>query len=310
MFTTTQEIRIEPSTLCNYNCIVCPRNTFVRKKEVMPNELFDIILDKTVKELPSIEHLTISGFGEFATDREWRYKIKKGASLFKKLHIITNLSLLSIQDLEYLLTYISDIRISLYGLSEDVYRSIHHPPGKAHYKAMKEKILFLIQTKKKDQRVLLNYIDIPENTHETREWIDFWKDKADLLEVWRPHNWINGKAYRTTCAHRLPTCGRPFKGPVQVQVDGTVNVCCFDYNGELLIGDLKHQSFREVFYSREMEIIQQYHGEGKADLLDQCRVCDQRNCTDCKSKQMLYNSKFNRQERVNLTSTEYENLSQ
>ncbi|MBN2439814.1 MAG: SPASM domain-containing protein [Spirochaetales bacterium] len=309
MFTATHEIRIETSTLCNYHCIVCPRDRFVRKREVMSNELFDSILEKTIADLPHIEHLTISGFGEFATDKSWKYKIEKGASLFKKVHIITNLSLFDFQDLEFLLRHVSDIRISLYGLSEEVYRKIHRPPHDKQYDELKEKVLFLIDKKKPGQKILLNYIDIPENNHQTGKWINFWKDKADLVEVWRPHNWIDGKAYRLTCAHRVPTCGRPHKGPVQVQADGTVNVCCFDYNGELVIGDLKTMSFSEVFNSAGMEKIQKYHKEGKADELPQCRVCDQRNCQDCKSEQMLFNSKFDREQRVNLTSTEYENLS-
>lgn len=309
MFTTTHEIRIEPSTLCNYHCIVCPRESLVRKREVMPDGLFDMIIEKTKAELPHIEHLTISGFGEFATDKSWKHKIEKGSGFFKALHIITNLSLPGFKDLEFLLHYVSDIRISLYALSEEVYRKIHNPPKNIHYDDLQSKILFLVNRKKAGQRILLNYIEIPENENQTVNWIDFWKDKVDLLEVWKPHNWINGKEYRFSCSHRVPTCGRPHKGPIQVQVDGTVNVCCFDYNGELLIGDLKTQSFHNIFFSKEMEKIQDYHREGKADILPQCRVCDQRNCADCKSRHLLYNSKFDRKERINLTSTEYEKLS-
>lgn len=308
MFTTTHEIRIEPSTLCNYHCIVCPRESFTRKREVMQDELFDTILEKTKTELPCIKHLTISGFGEFATDKSWRYKIEKGARYFHALHVITNLSLLDFKDLEFLLTHVTDIRISLYGLSEKVYRYIHNPPNNIHYEHLRDKIVFLTSRKKTGQRVLLNYIEIPENKDQTRKWINFWEEKVDLIEVWKPHNWIRGKGYRISCSHRIPTCGRPYKGPIQVQVDGTVNVCCFDYNGELFIGDLKTQSFTDIFLGPRMKKIQEYHSEGKADMLPQCRVCDQRNCTKCKSKQLLYNSKFSIQERINLTSTEYEKL--
>ena len=309
MYTTTQELRIEPSTICNYHCTVCPRERFRRKREIMSNELFDLILQKAELELPHIKHLTISGFGEFSADKSWKYKIKKGAGCYETLHVITNLSLPGFSDLEFLLRYISDIRISLYGHSEEVYKKIHNPPENIHYDNLIEKIMFLINNKNNNQRILLNFIEIPENKNQTTEWIDYWKEKADLIEVWRPHNWIDGKEYRVTFDHRIRSCGRPFKGPVQVQVDGTVNVCCFDFNGELLIGDLKTQSFHEIFFGDKMEKIQKYHKEGKADNLPQCRICDQRNCADCKGRQMLYNSKFNIQERINLTSTEYEKLS-
>lgn len=275
----------------------------------MTDELFDIIIEKTNTELPHIKHLTISGFGEFTADKSWRYKIEKGARSFKGVHVITNLSLPDFNGLEFLLHHISELRISVYGLSEEVYRNIHHPPVNVHYEEIRDKIVFLLERKKTGQRIILNYIEMPENRHQTEDWINTWKDKADLIEVWKPHNWIKGKAYRACCPHRIPTCGRPHKGPVQVQVDGTVNVCCFDYNGELLIGDLKKQSFHDIFFGPQMEKIQDLHRNGKADILSQCRVCDQRNCAECKSRQLLYSSKFNIKERINLTSTEYKKLS-
>ena len=99
MFTKTEEIRIETSTICNYNCLVCPRGSLKRKQETMSNELFDLILSKKNKELPYIKNLTISGFGEFSIDKAWKYKIKKASILFDKIHIITNLSLLNESDL-------------------------------------------------------------------------------------------------------------------------------------------------------------------------------------------------------------------
>ena len=58
-----------------------------------------------------------------------------------------------------------------------------------------------------------------------------------------------GRDYRTIKKEQLKTCGRPFNGPLQVQVDGTVNMCCFDYNGKLLLEDLNAQSLAEIFNS-------------------------------------------------------------
>jgi hypothetical protein len=310
MFTKTEEIRIETSTICNYNCLVCPRDSLKRKKEIMSNDLFDLILSKKKDELPHIKKLTISGFGEFSIDKDWKYKIKKASILFDKIHIITNLSLLSEPDLSFLLNYISDIRVSLYGFTEDIYNKIHNTPANntKYFNNIVKKIFYIIKLKNKNQKIILNYIEIPENKNETKDWINFWKDKVNLIEVWKPHNWINGKKYRSCCTHRIKTCGRPFTGPIQVQVDGTINVCCFDYNGELLIGDLKNSSFNKIFNSDKMQNIQNLHRNNKADLIHQCSICDQRNCNKCKSKEMIFNSKFSIEKRIQLTSTEYDKL--
>ena len=65
-------------------------------------------------------------------------------------------------------------------------------------------------------------------------WIDEWKDKVELIEAWRPHNWVDGRSYRDTReVKQIKTCGRPEKGPLQIQVDGTINMCCFDFNKDL-----------------------------------------------------------------------------
>ena len=102
----------------------------------------------------------------------------------------------------------------------------------------------------------------------------------------------------------MNSCGRPFRGPLQVQVDGTVNMCCFDYDGHLTLGDLKTQSLQEIFSSPMFQKILECHTTGNfkdSGLI--CENCDQRNAD--KSDVMVYNSKFNIKERVKQLSTTY-----
>jgi hypothetical protein len=288
---------------------MCPRESFTRKKEAMSNSLFDSIIVKAKNKIPSIRYLTISGFGEFATDPGWRDKIEKGASAFERLHVITNCSLFDTSDLDFLLAHVTDVRVSVYGTDEESYVNVHRPPSGATYSSVEKNIRYLREHKSPKQRIVLNYIEVRENASKTGEWIDRWEGYVDLLEVWKPHNWIRGKEYRTPCAHRLQTCGRPYNGPVQVQVDGTVNLCCFDYNGELVIGDLNTEGFTEIFEGNRMIRYQHLHETGSADAIPQCRVCDQRDCNPCKSVNVVYNSGFDTLERVGRTSTEYEDVS-
>jgi len=308
MFTQTNEIRIETSTICNYRCLMCARDTFRRKQEIMSNSLFDSIVAKTKRELPHIRIATVSGFGEFSTDPQWRHKILTASDKFEKLHMVTNMSLLSKEDILFLLDHVSDIRISTYGLDQATYEVVHNPPPSITYQMIYESIHFLIQKKSSHQRVILNYIEIDANHHQTADWISYWEKKVDLIEVWKPHNWIDSKCYRDLSTQRLPTCGRPFNGPIQVQVDGTVNVCCFDYNGEMLIGDLRSESFTKIFNGDRMEYIQKLHAGSNADQLPLCRICDQRNSYESKATNAIYNSRFPIDERIHATSTEYDSL--
>ena len=90
MFTNTNELRIEISTKCNYDCVMCPRTSFSRQKATMSTELFNHILEKTYKEIKQINSITFSGFGEFATDSEWKIKIKEASKYYSYILEIFN----------------------------------------------------------------------------------------------------------------------------------------------------------------------------------------------------------------------------
>ena len=140
-------------------------------------------------------------------------------------------------------------------------------------------------------------------------WIEYWKNRADLIEVWRPHNWVNAKDYRLKQKLKKNSCGRPLKTPLQIQADGTINMCCFDFDGKLTLGNLKTESLKEIFSSDIFKRISSCHLKGdftKSDLI--CRDCDQRNFD--KSGVMMYSSKFDPIKRVKMVSTTYEEVAQ
>ena len=308
MRTTSAEARIETSTVCDFSCLMCPRESLTRRREVMDDELFDAIARTIKREMPGVRALTISGFGEFAADPGWRHKVREASTLFETLHLLTNLSLLELPDLRLILQYATDIRISLCALTDDAYALVHRPPRPIPVAELERKIAFLMDERGPRQRILLNYVELPENAGETRAWIERWEGNVDSIEVWKPHNWVGARGYRLPCPHRLPSCGRPFAGPLQVQVDGSVNVCCFDSDGVLVIGDLRRQSLSEIFDGEEMERIQSLHASGAADVLAPCSVCDQRDCVECKGAYLVYSSSGGGGERVVRSSTEGERM--
>jgi hypothetical protein len=84
-------------------------------------------------------------------------------------------------------------------------------------------------------------------------------------------------------------------------------MCCFDFDGQLLLGDLKTQTLEEIFESSMFNKILKHHTTGdytKSELI--CEDCDQRNVD--KSDVMIYNSKFDIKERVKKVSTTYQEI--
>ena len=308
MIPESNELRFETSTKCNYDCIICPRELLTRKKETMSFELFKILFDKINSETDQYNTLTFPGMGEPLMDTTLNQKIEYAKKQNFTVLMLTNASLLTLKRFKELESLgLDSIRVSFYGNSPESYKKVHNVNDEGLFAKIKATLTEICSIKKTTQ-VLLTY-NVVENSNDalTDSWISYWQDKADLLEVWRPHNWAVGKSYRPVQQNQLKTCGRPFKTPLQVQVDGTINMCCFDFDGKLLLGDLKLQSLREIFDAAPFKNIVQCHTTG--DFRDSgliCENCDQRNSD--KSDVMIYNSRFDITERVKQVSTTYSDI--
>lgn len=304
MIPKSNELRFEVTTKCNYNCIICPRERLTRKIETMSIGLFKFLLDKVINESNQFNTVTFPGMGEPLLDESLDEKILYAKKKDFNVLILTNGSMLTVERFKRLEDIgVDSIRISMYGDTPESYGSIHGINSN-FFERVKNN-LTKIAEKKKHTKILFTYNVVTDvNESDLGSWIDYWENRVDLLEVWRPHNWVNAKNYRSVQTGKLKTCGRPWKTPIQIQVDGTVNMCCFDFNGELLLGDLKTQSLSEIFESEMFKKILRHHttcefaGSGLI-----CEDCDQRNVD--KSDVMIYNSKLDIQERVNKVSTTY-----
>lgn len=289
-----KEVRIENSTICNYECIFCPHSLsfFNRKKEIMSNELFDHIINE-VKKVPSIKECSISGMGESFLDPDILYKQERLIRESYKTHVLTNGTMTN-EQFDYLYNLgIEDIRISIHSLKK---RKFEVLTGRDKLDKVKELIDYIISV---DSNKLILTVDTVDEK-EIPDFIRKYSDKVKNLEIWKPHNWISTFHFREGPVI-LNTCGRPFNGPLQIQIDGTVIMCCFDYNGCNLLGDLKTQTIEEIFSSKPYLDLVEAHESGKLYGYV-CESCDQRKS---KGGVVIYNKMFDEEERVNLTSTGY-----
>ncbi|MFC1646293.1 radical SAM/SPASM domain-containing protein [Candidatus Omnitrophota bacterium] len=310
MIPNNNDVRIEVTTKCNYNCIICPRDKITRKLETMSLELFKELFDKIMSKTDQYDTLSFPGMGEPLLDETLDLKIKYAKNKKKDLNILllTNGSMLTpkrFKELEGI--GLSSARISFYGNDKDSYSKVHGVKYSDSFQKVRDNLIEISKIKTTaDLLLTFNVVD-GANCNVVQDWIDFWKNRADLIEVWRPHNWVDGRNYRKIGTEKLKSCGRPFNGPLQVQVDGTVNMCCFDFDGKLALGDLRKQSLNKIFSSQIYKKIYRCHEKGNfkaSDLI--CDNCDQRNKD--KSDVMIYNSKFNIEERVKMVSTTYKKV--
>jgi wyosine [tRNA(Phe)-imidazoG37] synthetase (radical SAM superfamily) len=308
MIPESNELRLEVTTKCNYNCIICPREKLTRKKETMSFELFRYIFDKINSETSQYDTLTFPGLGEPLLDETLDDKITYAKKHGYTVLMLTNGSLLTVDRFKRLEDIgLDSIRVSIYGDSPESYNAIHGTKNTDSFQKIKENLTEISRIKNKTSLLITYNVVDGYNDSELESWIEYWKDKVDLLEVWRPHNWVDGRVYRVIQEEKLKTCGRPWKTPLQIQVDGTVNMCCFDFNGKLLLGDLKTQALDKIFESSMFKKILKHHTTGRfggSRLI--CENCDQRNLD--KSEVMIYNSMYDINERVKQVSTTYKDI--
>jgi hypothetical protein len=126
---------------------------------------------------------------------------------------------------------------------------------------------------------------IPMHGESVNEIRKFWGNAVDELEIWKPHDWAGGREYRDVVAKKK-SCGRPFRGPVQINADGNMMVCCYDFNAEMVVGDTYKNTIEEILKGAKFNAIRRCHKTGSLVGLP-CVTCDQLNEGD---EPLLYSS--------------------
>ena len=294
------EVRIENTDFCNAACTICPHDKLTRTKTTMPLPHFRRLVDEAV-ELGA-KTISIFGFGEPLMDKGLEKKIRYCADLGLETFITSNGQLLDLMRGEKILEAgLSHIRFSVHGIFHKDYSKIHK--GLDYLMVIRNIFNFLIVNKahfNKSCKVSVSVI--PMNGESVEHIKSFWEPHVDYLEIWKPHNWCEGKNFREV-QPKLRTCGRPFRGPVQIQADGKMIVCCFDYDGKMVVGDTYRNTIEEILKGKKFEKIREKHMTGRLKGLP-CAKCDQLNIGD---NPLLYSSRDNHR-RIGCTSSTKFNL--
>jgi len=272
------EVRIENTSICNAMCVICPREKLRRRKCTMQNShFFDLVTQ--AKELGAT-HISVFGYGEPLVDPQLPEKVAFCSKMGMETFITTNAALLKPRVRKALLDAgLTHIRFSAHGFFEN-YEAVHR---NLKWNVVSKNIVdFLIHRGKCKASVTV----IPMHGEPIDEIRNFWEPMVDWLEIWKPHNWTDGREFRTP-VKRKKSCGRPINGPIQIQADGKMIVCCFDYNGVLEVGDTYKNTIAEILRGGKFNAIRKRHKKGDLTGLI-CDTCDQ---LDNKESPLLYSSR-------------------
>jgi radical SAM protein with 4Fe4S-binding SPASM domain len=256
-------LRMESTNHCNFKCTFCPHPQMKRKKGFMDEDLFYKTIDQAA-DLGIIK-LDLRNFGEPMLDKRLgrmaKYAFDKG---LYKIYIHTNGYGLTTKKVnEWGNSGISDVNISLSPKREF---SISRPG--TNVDRMFSCIEKVMKGDSSWKHILsIDYIRTGESTEQEEseflEWLEVLGLKKRIeIEL---HNWAEGSAKTFRQCHRLWTS-------ITVLWDGTVPLCCLDYEGEIKLGNLKKNNLKDIINNQMYQEIRLNHAQGS--FLEKCSKCD------------------------------------
>ena len=229
--------------------------------------------------------VSIFGFGEPLIDKGIVEKVEYCSDMGLRTFITTNGALLDIDLASKLIEAgLTRIRFSVHGVTQDSYETVHRG---LKFKDTTRNIFNFLKVNDVKYggacRADASTIPMMDSLEDVRS---FWTRKIDNFEVWKPHNWVDGEEFRELSQVRKKTCGRPSDGPIQINWDGKVMVCCFDYDAKMTVGDTTTDSLESIILGDAFNEIRARHDFEDLKGLP-CETCDQLNTGE---KPLLYST--------------------
>ena len=288
MIPAFEEIRIENTNACVLNCIMCPRQNMTRTIGRMTFETFVKLCQriKLVLKSEQLRLVDLHGFGEPLLDFELPKKIQFIHENYPQLktRIVTSMSYCTNTMIEELLhSGLHEIVISHYATSESEYQRIH---GRSGFKETRNNINTFIGYNIKYNNPIhitvecLRFDEVFDKKQELnrqsklKEWFEqFPSGSVNIRRYSNLHNWGSAFAYQNKNNKTCSIVNGYRERLLQITWAGDVIPCCFDYNSEIILGNLLDDSLEAIFTSHKYKYFIECHKTNKLELFPPCRMC-------------------------------------
>lgn len=282
-------IDVELTNCCNINCYMCPvgTKTMHRKQGFMSLETVEQICKEAKKE--AIQGIRLVRWGEPTLHPQFLEILEQFKNTGKAVHFNTNGILLNQEKIEKIIALeIDSIKFSFQGVDKYSYEEMRSGSSwdtllnniklTNHKRGNKEKPYIQISTTITDETTeqldkfkemissLCDYFNIG-NTE--LSYLDL--DKMGLSQD-RKEKFLELREKESLKKRHLKVCPEVFD-KLSINWDGTVTACCSDYDNQLIIGDLKSASLKEIFQNEKMEQIRKIICDGNYDDIPLCKHC-------------------------------------
>lgn len=266
---------IDTISYCTLRCHMCPHKDLTRKKGVMSWELYKKIIDEIAAKKPEARvWITFAGEGSILKDLPEKIEYAKKAGL-KDIVLNSNGTRLTTAFSYRLIKAGLDVlMVGIDAATPETYEKLRIG-GKfdktvANVLAYKE---LLEKYGKPGQRMNVQFVQMPENSAELDDFIEFWKSKNIDVKIKPMVSWINRRDADNLIEteERLPcyfTCGL-----MAITDTGKVALCGADLDCATEMGDVSQASIEDVWKGKLQET-RLAHLNGQWDKLpDVCKTC-------------------------------------
>ena len=267
-------LNIESTNLCNLQCFFCPREESSKGIGSMDFEIFRKVIDECAEKGP-LKLINLHKDGEpLAHPRIFdmvRYIAETGAA--EDFGFTSNGILLDERREKKLLAAgLNKISFSIDATSENAYE---RSKGRRKYETVRENVSRFLRNKPAHVKASVKFIRMQENAGEEDEFFALWQDSGAELIFSEYHDW-SGSVRDSGLHDILPmsanACENPFYS-LAVNWDGTVSICCVDWDSQGLAGDVNEQSLQEIWQGEKLRRIRELHLEGRGCEVGACDGC-------------------------------------
>ena len=261
-------VQIESTNICNAKCVFCPRDDMHRRQGIMSVELFRKIVDECVTL--GITHVRMHNYGEALMDRRLVDKVKYAKERgIREVGMISNGSLITDHVARGMIDAGLDaINISVDASGKEVFESTRLGLNYDKVIANIERLVRLrTESGKRRPKLILSFVR-QNNSADEQAFIEHWRGIADKIHITDLHNWAG--TLNTESDVNYP-CYRPWL-TFTVLWDGRVSLCCADFDGKTILGNVNTQSIADIWNAEPYREARRQHLEsGGPDI---CRACD------------------------------------
>lgn len=271
------EIALELTNYCNIKCIMCPVPNLKRYRGFMDETIFR----KSVKDISNESGFLFlpQGFGELFLHKKWYQLIELAHnSGIQPIVILTNGMLFNETNIPKLLNTVDAIIVTIDGLTAKTYESIR--VNASLEKVTKNIKRFLeIRKHKETPHLILRIIRMKETEKEIEPFYSYWSKRignGDIIQISDCIDWAGNNTYRSVNEKQPRKDRHPCRmlwKNLSIYYNGQVSPCCYDAEGELIIGNTLNQGIKEIWSGPILRNLRDLHLTYQFEKIPICSRC-------------------------------------